>query len=209
MLVREVMTRSVVTVGPDDSVHDTAQLLLRHRIASAPVVDDDGRLLGLVSEADLMRGRTEPDPRAHMLPTEVPVQAAPDRVAQVMTSPALTARPDQDIDEAARLLLDQGIKMLPVVSGGRVVGVLARRDVVNASVRDDAEVRRDVMALLEQNGASGVDVSVDGGIVTLSGGGDVSGQRVAELVARTVPGVVRVLRTDAVSRRPADPSTDL
>ena len=121
----------------------------------------------------------------------------------------LTARPDQDIDEAARTLLDHGIKMLPVVSGGRVVGVIARRDLVNASVRDDAEVRRDVMALLEQNGAHDVHVTVDGGIVTLRGGGDASGQRVAELLARTVPGVVRVLRTDEVSRRPAEASTDL
>ena len=73
MLVREAMTRSVATVAPDDSVHDAAQLLLQHRIASAPVVDDDGRLLGLVSEADLMRGRTEPDPRAHMRPTDAPL----------------------------------------------------------------------------------------------------------------------------------------
>jgi CBS-domain-containing membrane protein len=189
------MTRSVVSVGPNDSVHDAAQLLLRHRIASAPVVDTDGNLLGLVSEADLMRGRTEPDPRAHMRPTEAPVQAPPDRVAEVMTSPAVTARPDQDIDEAASVLLDHGIKMLPVVSSGRVVGVLARRDVVNASVRDDAEVRHEVMALLEENGAHGVDVAVNGGIVTLSGGVDDSGQSVAELVARTVPGVVRVLTT--------------
>ena len=115
-----------------------------------------------------------------------------------MSSPVVSVHPDQDLDAVAGLMLDRGIKMLPVVSGGRVVGVIARRDLVNASVRDDAEVRRDIMALLEQNGALDVDVTVDGGIVTLHGGGDASRQRVAELLARTVRGVVRVLRTDDV-----------
>lgn len=194
MLVKEAMNSPAVTVRDSDHVRTAARVLLEHRIASAPVLDEAGVVVGLVSEADLLRGRTQADPRAHLRPPESQAVAPPDyTVADVMTSPALTVRGDADIDEAARLLLDHGIKMLPVVESGEVVGVVARRDLLTSFARDDAAIRRDVVDLLAEMGQDGVGVAVRDGVVTLMGGHDK--QRIASVLARTVPGVVRVVRT--------------
>ena len=84
MLIHEVMSRPVITLAPDDTVRRAARVLLEHGIASAPVVDAAGRLVGVVSEADLMRGRTEPDPRAHLIPSGQPVDLPADRVAEAL-----------------------------------------------------------------------------------------------------------------------------
>lgn len=195
MLVREVMSTPAVTVRADDSVRRAAQVLLRHRIASAPVLDQDDRLLGIVSEADLLRGRTERDPRAHLRPPASPTPAPPATVRDVMSPRPLWVRAGDDVDDAARLLLDHGIKAVPVCEGHRVVGVVARRDLLRGLARPDADVRRDVLALLDELG-QGRDwhVEVTDGVVRLSGerAGDRT-LRVASVLARTVPGVVRVL----------------
>ncbi|MFP5335308.1 MAG: CBS domain-containing protein [Actinomycetes bacterium] len=195
MLVREVMSTPAVTVRAGDSVRSAAEVLLRHRIASAPVLDEDDHLLGIVSEADLLRGRTERDPRAHLRPPAAPTPAPPETVRDVMSPRPLWVRAGDDVDDAARLLLDHGIKAVPVCEGHRVVGVVARRDLLRGLVRPDADVRRDVLALLDELG-QGRDwhVEVTDGVVRLSGerAGDRT-LRVATVLARTVPGVVRVL----------------
>lgn len=195
MLVREVMSTPAVTVRAGDSVRSAAEVLLRHRIASAPVLDEDDHLLGIVSEADLLRGRTERDPRAHLRPPAPPTPAPPETVRDVMSPRPLWVRAGDDVDDAARLLLDHGIKAVPVCEGHRVVGVVARRDLLRGLVRPDADVRRDVLALLDELG-QGRDwhVEVTDGVVRLSGerAGDRT-LRVATVLARTVPGVVRVL----------------
>lgn len=194
MLVREAMTTPAVTLGPDDAVVQAAGVLLQHRIASAPVVDGRGSLVGVASEADLLRGRTAPDPRAHLRPVdEGPAEAAGGFVRDVMTSPALSVRGDEDVDRAADLLLGHGLKMLPVVREGRVVGVVARRDLLRTSARTDADVRRDVTRLLTELGqGEGVEVVVSGGVVTLVGGTSATGNPTAAVLARTVPGVTCV-----------------
>lgn len=195
MLVREVMSTPAVTVRAGDSVRSAAEVLLRHRIASAPVLDEDDHLLGIVSEADLLRGRTERDPRAHLRPPAAPTPAPPETVRDVMSPRPLWVRAGDDVDDAARLLLDHGIKAVPVCEGHRVVGVVARRDLLRGLVRPDADVRRDVLALLDELG-QGRDwhVEVTDGVVRLSGerAGDRT-LRAATVLARTVPGVVRVL----------------
>lgn len=155
MLVREVMTAPAVTLRADDTVRYAAQLLLQHRISSAPVVDDEGLLVGVVSEADLVRGRTQPDPRAHLRPLDRAgpgEPAAATSVGDVMTS--------------------------------RVLSVRAVR----------ADVRRDVLALLREVGqGDGWAVTVVDGVVTLTPtAGAPPSARVAAVLARTVPGVVRV-----------------
>jgi len=187
------MTSPAVTVKGTDHVRAAARILLDNRIASAPVVNDAGEVVGIVSEADLLRGRTQADPRAHMRPRPTMDDAPEVSVADVMTTPALTVRGDEDVDEAARLLLDYGIKMLPVLESGAVVGIVARRDRLRSFARQDRDIRADVLKLLAEMGQEGVRVVVQDGVVTLMGGE--SKQRIAVALARTVPGVVRVVRT--------------
>lgn len=197
MLVREAMTTPAVAVRRDDSVRQAAQVLLEHRIASAPVLDDAGRLVGIVSEADLLRGRAVPDPRAHLLPVQGGgLDAPPGRVADAMSSVVLTVRPNEDVDEAARLLLGSGIKMLPVVDHDRVVGVVARRDLLRSFARSDRDVARDVGQLLEDLGQPDLQVTVQDGVVTMHEAPSPRQQRIAAVLARTVPGVVRVVPTN-------------
>ena len=199
MLVREVMTTPAVTVHAGDSVRRAAEQLLAHRIASAPVLDAEDRLVGIVSEADLLRGRTVRDPRAHLVPSTPERDLPAAGVHEVMSTLPLSVRAGDDVDDAARLLLDHGIKAAPVCEGREVVGVVARRDLLRCFARPDADVRRDVLELLAELGqGAGWDVAVDDGVVRLAPGRGPSvpaprGGHVAAVIARTVPGVARVL----------------
>lgn len=193
MLVREVMTTAVVTLRQDAAVRDAARSLLDAGISSAPVVDEAGRLVGFASEADLIAGRTQDDPRSRLMPVRATAPAPPGTVGAVMSHPALTVRQDEDVAEAARLMLDRGVKALPVVEGHRVVGIVARRDLLRSLARGDDDVRADVLRLLEDLGLGSTwQVAVRDGVVHLSGADSPRRQRAAEVLARTVPGVVRV-----------------
>ncbi len=195
VLVREALPRDgreVVTVRSDDDVPSAARVLLRHRIASAPVLDADGRLVGVVSESDLLRGRLARDPRAHFL--ERPDEDAPPRlVADVMTEHPVTVDVHGDLADAVHLLVERGIRALPVLDGRRLVGVLARRDVLRVTTLDDEEVRDAVAAKLAADlpGQSWT-VEVTDGVVVLAGPHEEAARRIAAVLARTVPGVVRV-----------------
>lgn len=116
--VRDVMTTEVVTVGATDRVDDAAVLMLRGRHSALPVVDGDRRLLGMVSEADLLADAAVRRP-------------GPVTVGRVMTAPAVAVRVDTTVAQARELLLEHGLRTLPVTGAdGRLVGVLGRSDLV-------------------------------------------------------------------------------
>ena len=197
MLVREAMRSPVVTVAEGDDVPHTARVLLHHGISSVPVVDGAGRLVGVVSESDLLRGRVGRDPRAHFLPRDEDGAAPPRTVDAVMTKEPLTVDVGADLADATRLLLARRIKALPVMDGHRLVGVLARRDVLRTLAHSDGDVRDAVVARLrEQDPAQDWEVTVTDGVVTLAGPLHGAAQRLAAVVARTVAGVVRVRTAD-------------
>lgn len=197
MLVREAMRSPVVTVAEDDDVPHTARVLLHHDISSVPVLDGDGRLVGVVSESDLLRGRVGRDPRAHFLPRDEDDAAPPGTVAAVMTREPITVDVGADLADATRVLLARRIKALPVLDGHRLVGVLARRDVLRTLAHSDDDVREAVLARLhEQDPAQDWEVRVTDGVVTLDGPLHGAAQRLAAVVARTVAGVVRVRTAD-------------
>jgi CBS domain-containing protein len=125
MLVREVMTSPAVTVGPGTSVRDAIGLLDRFQITSLPVVDDDGRPVGVVSEADLLR--------------EALGLSGHDTVGEVMTCEVLSVSADGDTMDAFAVMDGTAVKSLPVLLHGRVVGVLSRRDLVSALARGDLD----------------------------------------------------------------------
>ena len=178
--VREVMTSDVVTVDEHASFKEIAALIIGRRVSALPVLDADGRLLGIVSEADLtlkeefpegpaggrlFQGRRQREDRA---------KAAGDTAAELMTSPAVTVGPDATVAEAARLLHRHDIKRMPVVDpAGPLLGIVSRVDLLKVFLRPDAEIsqeiRQEVLLRAMWIDPDTVVVEVRDGMVTLTG----------------------------------------
>ncbi|WP_199432260.1 CBS domain-containing protein [Qaidamihabitans albus] len=208
MRAREAMSSPVITVTPDTTVKHAAELLTRHGFTALPVVDDDERLVGVVTEADLVRDRVPRDPRfrggADAAGTTEP--PAP-TVGAVMSSPAVSMSTGADVAEVVSALLDAGFRAMPIVQGSRVAGIVTRGDIVRALSRDDTEIARDVRHRLEIYGGAGrwrVDVR-DGVASVVDERDDPADRHAATLLAESVPGVVRAeTKSAAESGRPAD-----
>lgn len=193
MRAADFMTAEVVTVTPATSVAEATRTVVRRRVAALPVVDDDGRLVGIVSELDLLRERVAADPRAHLVPPDEPSGPAPRTVDQVMTREVYALPESSDAAAFAALMAETGVKSVPVVRGDRLVGIVGRRDLLRRLDRSDTEVADEVAGLLASEPALGTwRVDVSSGEVTLTGAGTPQAQEEAQLLARTVPGVVRV-----------------
>jgi predicted transcriptional regulator len=189
MLVHELMTRSPVTVQPATHVKEALGMLDTHAITSMPVVDADGRIVGVVSEADLVREAVAQDPRAHMMPSGEPPLESPRTVAEVMSRHPLTVTADTDLAEAVDLLTSSAVKSVPVVDErGRTVGMLSRRDVVHALARTDDRIEAELDELFRELGGTW-SVTVDEGRVTVEGVADAQARALAETAAATVTGV--------------------
>ncbi|WP_410535214.1 CBS domain-containing protein [Streptomyces sp. KL2] len=203
--VRDLMTGDVVSVREDTRYREILRALDRNRVSALPVVDAQDRVVGVVSEADLLRaeGNCEERPRAlPRLPRLPRPPRAPDRTGtagELMTAPAVTIGPDEPVARAARLIEDKGVKRLPVVDGEwRLLGIVSRRDLVRMHVRADADIRGDIVdGVLKHTlwvDPSQVDVDVDDGVVELRGRVDRrTTAAFAVRLAEQVPGVVRVV----------------
>ena len=193
MRAAEFMTGDVVTTRPSESVKAATRLLLERRVAALPVVDDEGRLVGILSEVDVLRERVPADPRAHARPEVRPTSPAPRTVADLMVRDVYALPDTADQAAFAELMLATGVKSIPVVQGEHLVGIVGRRDLLRLLARDDALIAGDVAALLRAEPAVGTwDVAVDDGEVVLSGDGATEHLDAAVLLALTVPGVVAV-----------------
>lgn len=192
MRVVEVMTADPVTVTPDTPMAEVGHLLLDGMMTALPVVDG-GRLVGMVSRSDLLRHRVIRDPRAHLRPDGPDRTEPPHTVAEVMTPDPIWLPPGADEAEAATIMLQRGIRSLPVVQDGRLAGVVSATDILRAKLRGDSRVTADVDEHLREYGppASWSVLTVDG-VVTITGPEDEQARAVAEGLAETVPGVVRV-----------------
>jgi CBS domain-containing protein len=193
MRVSDVMSSPVVAVAPDAHPKEVADLLVRHEISAVPVVDGD-ELVGIVSEADLIPLELAPDPRAHLAPVREPPARVPRVVAEVMTREVVALPERADAAEAGRLMLERGVKSIPVVRGRRVVGIVARRDLLRVLARGDEDIAGDLRALLEEElgPPSPYRVAVRDGVVELTGPPDPTTRRLATLLVRGVPGVVDI-----------------
>lgn len=140
MLARDVMTTAVATVSPDSAVGDVARLLLDKGISAAPVVDEEGQVVGIVSEGDLMR-RPESEtlsPRSWWLRLFTVsdsqaldfIKTRGQRASDVMSHPVATVDEDTPLHEVADLLDKRRIKRVPVVRGARLVGIVSRADLI-------------------------------------------------------------------------------
>jgi CBS domain-containing protein len=199
--VRDVMTREVVTVGPDTSAKYAAEVMAERGFAALPVVDDAGHLVGIVAEADVLKNRLPADPRLHaMRDQETPEQPPSLLVRGVMTVGVRTVDVGADVADVARLLVDGRLRSVPVLEHGRLAGIVSRRDLLAALVRPDDEIRHDLLRLVEgYTGDLGCwDVTVTEGIATIERTRetpDVPAQveeRALGALAHTVAGVISV-----------------
>ena len=188
------MTSPPITVAPETHCKHAAALLVRHRISALPVVDADGRLVGLVSEADLLPLEAAPDPRSQATPLPPRPLPVPRRVDEVMTPEVYTVDEDTDLGVVAQRMLEASVKRFPVMRGDQVVGIVSRHDLVKVIARTDEDVEAGVKRALTEEGMrlTGLGVGVRDGVVELTGCGDRQTLRPAEILARSVPGVLDV-----------------
>jgi CBS domain-containing protein len=203
MIVRDVMTKDVVTVAPAAALKTAAATMLAHGISGLPVVDARG-VVGVLSETDvLFKERLRRDcqgllDRVFRDPNAPPAVKLDARlVADAMTAPAVTIASGRPVSDAATTLLEHGIDRLPVVDSGRLVGIVTRSDLVRAFIRSDEaiadDIRNDVVVRKAWASPGAITVSVTRGEVVLEG--HVDSEVFAETLvalARRVPGVVDV-----------------
>ena len=200
--VRDVMTERVVAVRKDASFKEMIARMRNAHISAFPVVDQGGKVVGVVSEADMLNKEadqaTSPGTIAGLLRFRFHEKAAGVTAGELMSSPAVTIGPDAPVVEAARLMRDRRVKRLPVVNAtGHLIGVISRADVLSIFTRPDEKIRHEVTGEVIRCGAlvrpQGFTVTVHDGIVTLAGRpeNDGAGHDLTEAV-RHIEGVVAV-----------------
>jgi len=205
--VGDVMTRRVLSVRPDTPLKEVARLPVDHRISGLPVVDEEGKVLGVVSEADLLVKEQDPDalPRrplewifgksaeAREMRSKVEARTAGD----AMTAPAITIEASRSAHAAAGLMIERRVNRLPVTDDGELVGIVTRADLVRSFVRSDEQlvqaIRDDVLLKALWIDPAQFTVEVADGVAAIRG--SVDRRSTAAMVARMVemvPGVVAV-----------------
>ena len=192
MIVRDLMTTDPVSVRTSTKVKAALALLDGNDITTLPVVTSDGRLCGIVSEADLIRDLVDQDPRLMIPPGEHTIDR-PQYVGDVMTTHVIKVREETDLATAVKLATSTAVKSLPVVDPhDRLVGIISRRDVVRMLARSDDLLEQEVDALLVSAGMRNCLVDVHDGVADISGPADQHERILATVLARAVPGVVEV-----------------
>jgi CBS domain-containing protein len=195
MRARDIMTSPVITVRPETSVRAAAALLAERGFTALPVVDEDDRLIGIVTEADLVRDRFPRDPRFLIYDRKPPDVATTVLVGDVMTTPATAMDQGCDVADLTNALLEARLRSMPIVDGSRVIGIVTRRDLVRLVGREDIEIAADVRHRLEvYGGPNRWTVQVREGVVIITDRfDDETDRHVAITLAEAVPGVARVM----------------
>ncbi|MCX5257140.1 CBS domain-containing protein [Streptomyces canus] len=208
--VGSVMTSDVVRATYGTPFKEVARLLADHRISGLPVVDEDDKVIGVISETDLMaRQAATPDPfgpphrrrlvsltrSARRQTTKAKARTA----GGLMTGPPVTVHADDTIVEAARTMAQHQVERLPVLDGtDRLVGIVTRRDLLQVFLRKDAEIREEVIEEVLVRvlwlPPRSIDVSVAEGVITLSGQMERKSEtEIAVSMTRRIHGVVAVV----------------
>jgi CBS domain-containing protein len=202
--VKDIMTADVVAVRADAPYRNMAAMFRLHRVSGFPVVDDDGKVVGVVSESDLLAADAlGPAAAGHpgrpaWRPRRKQPQAGGPTAGDLMSRPAVTIGRDELARRAARLMYSHKLRRLPVVDrDGRLVGILSRADVLSVFARPDEEIRREIVQDVIADGffldPAPFTVTVKDGIVTLAGvlGSGILGANIADQVQH-LEGVVAV-----------------
>ncbi|MFI9722661.1 CBS domain-containing protein [Streptomyces sp. NPDC052396] len=201
--VDELMTRKVVQVRQDTPFKEIVRELAENDVTAVPVVAHDGRVIGVVSEADLMRkSADQPDPFGRVPVPDLEAweraKAEGARAEELMSAPPVCARPEWNVVETARLMTVQGVKRLPVVDEtDKLVGIISRADILRVFLREDTAIREEIHRDLLQHtlglAPSAVTADVSEGQVTLTGTVEARSMiPVIERLCRSVDGVVAV-----------------
>jgi CBS domain-containing protein len=236
MRAADVMTERVLRVRPDTNVADIVQLLVERQISAVPVVDDDGCLVGIITEGDLMRRReigTERKPARRSDSTGERTARAASYVkthgstaAEVMTPKVLSVAPETPLSEIAEMMERRRIKRVPVVTDGRLVGIVSRLDLVRAihvsglrdspAPLDDAAIKAALTDEIARQGwqlSPGAKLVVFEGVVHLFGAiGSAAERRALVVAARALPGVRSVqdhLEDEELRTRDGEPRIEL
>jgi CBS domain-containing protein len=200
--VRDVMSTHVIAVRRSAPYKEMAAMLHMQRVSAFPVLDDDNKVIGVVSEGDLLTkeafGDSMPDALPGMLRGPARSKASAVTAAELMTKPPVTIGPGAPVTQAARLMYSRRVKRLPVVDDdGRLIGIVTRSDVLSVYSRPDADIQREIA----QDLIPGVflddpdrfTVVVKDGIVTIDGTPQTApaGRDIVD-AARHVEGVVAV-----------------
>jgi CBS-domain-containing membrane protein len=199
--VQEIMTTRVIWVKKDATFREMAVALHEHRVSAFPVVDDDHKVIGVVSEADLLAKEAlddEPGVLAGILHRKDQVKARGVTAGDLMTAAVVAVRPEDTVEHAAKLMYDRRVKRLPVTDAdGHLAGIISRADVLSVFDRTDAQIRNEITEEVLLGGFL-VDplvfnVTVNDGIVTLGGSPETSetGHEIVRQI-RHVQGVVAV-----------------
>ncbi len=216
MKVSDVMTKHVISISQETSVFVAIRLMLKHHISGLPVIDEHAKLVGILSEGDFLRRAEIETERKRSLWLDALLGPADGAAAyvhshglavrEVMTPDPITVAEDTTLDEVVRLMETRGVKRLPVLRDGRVVGIVTRANLMRALLSihrtapqpsdDDAAIRERILAgITGQDWSSGatVDVVVHRGMVDLWGSVSDSAQRDAlKVLAENVSGVIKV-----------------
>lgn len=216
MKAMDVMTRDVVSIGPDASVLEAVRLMLQHKISGLPVVDAAGNLRGVVTEGDFLRRTETGTQRKRSRFVEIllgPGRLAEDytrasgrKVGEVMTPDVYTVTEDAPLERVVHLMERRRIKRVPVVRGGKVIGIITRANLMRAVATlalaehpvaaSDATIREQLMAELKKQPWAPVglmDVVVKDGVVKLSGAlTDERERQAIRIAAENIPGVKKV-----------------
>jgi CBS-domain-containing membrane protein len=206
--VRDVMTRAVLSVGPETPIKDVARLLIEHRISGMPVVDDAGRVLGVISEGDLLVKEQQPRATRHRPLARLFGDSAETRQAlakaealtagDAMTAPAITIEASSPVGAAASLMIERKVNRLPVTEDGRLAGIVTRADVIRTFARSDEElaeaIRTDVLVRTLWLDPERFEVEVVNGVATIHGQTERrSTAAMVQRMAEALPGIVAVV----------------
>ncbi|HEY8983224.1 MAG TPA: CBS domain-containing protein [Streptomyces sp.] len=190
--VSDVMTRAVVAVGRQTVFKDVVTLMERRQVTAVPVLEGDGRVIGVVSEADLLAKEefrdSDPDRTVQRQRLADLAKAGALTAGELMSAPAVTVHAGTTVPEAARIMARRRVRRLFVIDAeGLLEGVVSRGDLLKVFLREDEEIAGEVRRAIADDR---IGVEVADGVVTLTGGAG----REAEVSARGVEGVVDVRR---------------
>jgi CBS-domain-containing membrane protein len=200
--VADVMTKDVVSVGPEEDFKSVAKLMHLHEVSALPVVDQEGKLVGIVSESDLLAKERERGANRPLLGLRWNEDSLADArtAGDVMTSPAICIAPDASIPEAARLMYREAVKRLPVIGQkGDLLGIVSRADLLKTFTRSDESIRRDIIEDVLKKALfidpRTVHVEVVNGLVRLSG--ELESKSLAGLLVKMIERVEGTVAVDS------------
>jgi CBS domain-containing protein len=217
MQVGDIMTQPAITVQPETTIAEAARLMLQRHISGLPVVDAAGQVIGVVTEGDLLRRAETGTEKRHRRWLEFMISpgrlageyagAHARKVGDIMTDEVIFVSPDDPLDAAVRLMEQRRVKRLPVIAGGRLVGIISRANLVRALLEnltrpaatgavDDAAIRQQILAEIARQPwgpRASVDIRVIDGVVEVYGTITDERERTAlKVLAENTAGVKRV-----------------